>query len=67
LWIGLRAGVDTRQLATRALAQGVVVEPKTVFFAGARPPARTMRPGCSSIDARQIAPAIARLATLPRQ
>ena len=51
-----RAGVGTQQLATRALAQGVVVESKAMAFAGARPPARTIRPGCSSIDARQIAP-----------
>ena len=67
LWVELAAGVDTQQLATRALEEGVMLEPGAVFFGGARPPANTMRLGYSSIEAGQIEPGIARLATLLRR
>ena len=66
LWVELAAGVDTQQLAIRALEQGVMLEPGAVFFGGARPPACTMRLGYSSIETGQIEPGIARLASLLR-
>ena len=64
LWVELPAGVDTQQLAAKALVQGIIIEPGAVFFAGLRPPARTMRLGYSSIAADRIAPGIAKLAGL---
>ena len=64
LWVELPASVATQQLAAKALPQGIVIEPGAVFFAGLRPPARTMRLGYSSIAADRIAPGIAKLAGL---
>ena len=54
LWATAGASVDSRVLAQRLYARGVVIEPGEVFFAGARPPRRHLRIGYSSIPADRI-------------
>jgi GntR family transcriptional regulator / MocR family aminotransferase len=54
LWVTAPAGVDTREVAQHLYAQGVVVEPGDVFFAGPRVPKRHLRIGYSSIPADRI-------------
>jgi GntR family transcriptional regulator/MocR family aminotransferase len=63
LWVRLPRGADTRLLARRALAEGIVIEPGDVFFhrEGSR---AQMRLGYSSIPPDRIGPGIARLARL---
>ncbi len=67
LWVELPVGIDSQVLAQSCLAQGIVIEPGAVFFAGARAPCRFVRLGYSSIAADRIAPGIARLADLLRR
>ena len=55
-------GRDTRDLAIRALAAGVVIEPGDVFFGGEEPPHSYFRLGFSSIPAARIDKGIAALA-----
>ena len=64
LWVTAPASIDTRELAQRALEQGIVIEPGDVFFSGARTPRRYMRLGYSSIPPDRIEPGIRRLARL---
>ncbi len=54
LWVSAGTGVDTRDLVARLYAQGVVVEPGDVFFAGSRRPRHYIRIGYSSIPAERI-------------
>jgi GntR family transcriptional regulator/MocR family aminotransferase len=64
LWVRAPCGVDTRELAARALEQGVVIEPGDVFFGGSRPPRNFMRLGYSSIPSERIDEGTRRLARL---
>lgn len=59
-------GRDARDLAGRALAAGVVIEPGDVFFAGADPPAAFFRLGFSSIPVAKIDAGLAALAGAAR-
>ena len=54
LWVSAGKGIDTRALAARLYAQGVVAEPGDVFFAGARQPRHHLRIGYSSIPLDRI-------------
>jgi len=54
LWLRAHKGVDTRELAQRLYAQGVIVESGDVFFASARRPRRHLRIGYSSIPVERI-------------
>jgi GntR family transcriptional regulator / MocR family aminotransferase len=58
LWVsadkGVGRGLDMRELTSRLYAQGVVVEPGDVFFAGARQPRHHLRIGYSSIPVQRI-------------
>lgn len=54
LWVRLGRGVDTADLARRALGSGVVIEPGGIFFGGEDRPSNTIRMGYSSIDANRI-------------
>lgn len=64
LWLELPEATDTRDLAQRALQQGIVIEPGAVFFGGPKPPAHFMRLGYSSIAASRIPQGVAALAGL---
>ena len=64
LWVRAPRGVDTRELAQAALAQGIVIEPGDVFFGAERPPRNFMRLGYSSIAVDRIEPGVRRLARL---
>ncbi len=64
LWVEMPEGTNTRALAERALAEGIVIEPGDVFFHNSRPPARYMRLGYSSIAADRIDAGVRRLASL---
>ncbi len=64
LWVEMPEGTNTRALAERALAKGIVIEPGDVFFHTPRPPTRYMRLGYSSIAADQIDAGVSRLASL---
>jgi GntR family transcriptional regulator / MocR family aminotransferase len=61
LWVEAPS-LDTRELAERALSQGVVVEPGDVFFGRPEPPRSFLRLGFSSIPAPRIEKGIAALA-----
>ncbi len=54
LWVSAPKGVDMRELTSKLYAQGVVVEPGDVFFAGARQPRHHLRIGYSSIPVERI-------------
>jgi GntR family transcriptional regulator/MocR family aminotransferase len=54
LWLSAPKTVDTRELAQRLFAHGVIVEPGDVFFSGARPPRQHLRIGYSSISVERI-------------
>lgn len=54
LWLRAGPGLDTRELASRLYARGVVVEPGDVFFAGSRVPRSFLRVGYSSIPVDRI-------------
>jgi GntR family transcriptional regulator / MocR family aminotransferase len=62
LWVEMPRSVDTRALATQALARGVVIEPGGVFFASSRPPRHFMRMGYSSIPIERIDEGVRELA-----
>lgn len=66
LWVEMPRTVDTRALATAALARGVVVEPGGVFFASSRPPRHFMRMGYSSIPVERIDEGVRQLAACLR-
>ncbi len=56
LWVSVtaRRRIDTRELAQRLYAHGVIVEPGDIFFASARPPRQHLRIGYSSIPVERI-------------
>ena len=58
LWVSAPKAVDTRELSQALYAQGVVVEPGDVFYAGARVPKNRMRIGYSSISIERIEPGV---------
>ncbi len=58
LWVSAPKGVDTRALSERLYAQGVVVEPGDVFFAGTRLAKHHLRIGYSSIALERIEPGV---------
>lgn len=58
LWATAPRDLDARFLASRLYAQGVVVEPGDVFFAGRRPPNNHLRIGYSSIAVERIEPGV---------
>ena len=62
LWVTGPEGLDGEALAQRLYAQGVVVEPGEVFYAGAKPPRNRLRIGYSSIAADRIEPGVRLLA-----
>ena len=53
-WIRLPEGVSAVELASRAAAQGVLIEPGDVFFHDASPPGGYIRLGYQSIPAKAI-------------
>ncbi len=53
-WLQAPAGVDTRLLAERAAAQGIIIEPGQFHFCGDNPPTDTFRMGFSALPAEQI-------------
>jgi GntR family transcriptional regulator/MocR family aminotransferase len=61
-WLRFPERVDTRALAAAAQAQGVLVEPGDVFFAGEAPAQNFLRLGFSSIVTDRIEPGIRALA-----
>jgi GntR family transcriptional regulator/MocR family aminotransferase len=63
-WVRGADSLDSDVLARRALQEGIVIEPGSVFFMSAKPPRNTFRLGFSSIPAEQIAPGIEKLAGL---
>lgn len=64
LWVQAPCGAATREIAVRALARGIVIEPGDVFLAGSRPPRNFMRLGYSSIAAARIEAGVRALAVL---
>ena len=65
-WLTGPARLDADELAGRALAQGIIIEPGRVFFAAPEPPANHFRLGFSSIPEDRIEPGIVGLAELMR-
>jgi len=61
-WVRGPEGLDSEDLAQAALAEGVVIEPGTVFFAGPETPRHYFRLGFSSIAAERIEPGVRALA-----
>ncbi|HSW18246.1 MAG TPA: PLP-dependent aminotransferase family protein [Ramlibacter sp.] len=53
-WVRLPDGVAALELAQRAQARGVLIEPGDVFFASDTPPAGFMRLGYQAIEAKHI-------------
>jgi GntR family transcriptional regulator / MocR family aminotransferase len=64
MWLKGVPVLDTDALAAAALAQGVVTEPGSIFFAGDEPKRNYLRLGFSSIDAGRIEEGIKILAKL---
>lgn len=65
-WVRLPEGLSATELATRALALGVVIEPGAVFFMTEPPPAAFFRLGYASIAPQAIEPGIEVLGGLVR-
>jgi GntR family transcriptional regulator/MocR family aminotransferase len=65
-WVRLPEGLSATELAARALAQGVVIEPGDVFFMAEPPPAAYFRLGYASIAPQAIEPGIEVLGGLVR-
>lgn len=65
-WVRGPEGLDSRALAERAQAAGVLIEPGDVFFQGAAPPRCYFRLGFASIPLPKIEPGIRLLAGLIR-
>jgi GntR family transcriptional regulator/MocR family aminotransferase len=63
-WVRGPDGLDAEALAARALENGIVIEPGTIFFAGPEPPRNCFRLGFSSIPAEKIEPGIEALAQI---
>ncbi|SFU10427.1 MocR-like pyridoxine biosynthesis transcription factor PdxR [Sedimentitalea nanhaiensis] len=54
LWVKAPAGIDTENLATKLIDDGVVIEPGAPFFGGGNVPTEYFRLGYSSIPIEQI-------------
>lgn len=63
-WVRGPEGLDSRALAERAQAAGVLIEPGDVFFQSATPPLHCLRLGFASIPSQKIEPGIRLLAGL---
>lgn len=64
-WLRGPEGLDTEELASQALSQGVVIEPGRVFFADEKKaPRNYIRLGYTSIPVESIAPGIQRLSQI---
>lgn len=63
-WVRGPETLDTDVLARKALGEGIVIEPGSVFFMSAKPPRNYFRLGFSSIPAEKIGPGIEKLAKL---
>lgn len=63
-WVRGPEGLDTEALAARALEDGIVIEPGTIFFAGPEPARNCFRLGFSSIPSEKIEPGIKALARI---
>ncbi len=63
-WVKGPDSLDTRVLAERAAAQGILIEPGDVFFLGENPPKNYFRLGFSSIPVDHIEPGIQTLADI---
>jgi len=62
LWMRAPEGVDTETLAKALRAEGVLIEPGRIFFAGREPPRNFYRLAYSSIANARIPEGIARVA-----
>ena len=62
-WVQMNEGVNTDILARKALADGILIEPGSVYFAGGQN-SSTFRMGFSSIPTGKISPGIERLSKL---
>lgn len=67
VWVRGPDGLDADELAVRALAQGVVIEPGGIHFADSNGPKNYLRLGFSSIPDERIEPGIIRLANVARE
>ena len=65
-WVRGPEDLDSDVLSVRALGEGIVIEPGSVFFMAAKPPRNYFRLGFSSIPSERIAPGIEKLAELIR-
>ncbi len=63
-WMRAPDGVDSRDLARRLRAEGVLIEPGAPFFAAADPPLNFYRLAYSSIPAERIGEGVARIAAM---
>jgi GntR family transcriptional regulator/MocR family aminotransferase len=63
-WVQGPEGLDARQLAEEALAEGILIEPGDVHFLGSDQPSRYFRLGYSSIPVERIEPGIRKLAEI---
>ncbi|MEM7545269.1 MAG: PLP-dependent aminotransferase family protein [Pseudomonadota bacterium] len=66
LWVEGPKSVNARDLARAALAEGVVIEPGDVFFAGPNPPQQFFRLGLSIIPEVRVEEGIRRLAAVAK-
>ncbi len=64
LWIKANHKLDARELAKKAAAEGILIEPGDIHFQSPEPPLNCFRLGYSSIDQKRIEPGIKRLAEL---
>jgi GntR family transcriptional regulator/MocR family aminotransferase len=63
-WIRGPEGLDSDVLASKALGQGIVIEPGSIYFLRDGAPRNYLRLGFSSIELDKIRPGIQRLADL---
>ncbi|MCC7276316.1 MAG: PLP-dependent aminotransferase family protein, partial [Alphaproteobacteria bacterium] len=66
-WVRGPDQLDADELALRAFAQDIVIEPGTIYFTGSDAPRTFFRLGFSSIAAELIEPGIAALARVMRE
>ncbi|WP_321341195.1 PLP-dependent aminotransferase family protein [Breoghania sp.] len=67
LWLSLPRDVEAREVARRAAARGVLVEPGDVHYLSASPPRNRMRLGFAAIAEDRIAPGLAVLGEVIRE
>ena len=63
-WVRGPEGLDARELAQLAAAEGILIEPGDIFYMQESPPLNCFRLGYSSIETEKIEPGIRRLAEL---